>query len=194
MNLGEHLKTVVDTAQAVVSGVTQEKELPVPEAVINAAIERWLLGGALVSMVARVFDDGLRLDVELMLAGSRLKVAGRFALQDICINQQMQFVTLRQQGELEVQALGHRWPWWRTAFLMVWPLRSWLAAFALRTLLNRVDGITSLGAVYHFDLAPYIRQEPRLVTLVSTVNVVRGRFENGVLMLGGHINLRGLLA
>ncbi len=194
MSLGDSLRAVVDTAQAVVSGVAQEKELPVPEAVINAAIERWLLGGALVSMVARVFEDGLRLDVELMVVGSRLKVAGRFVLQDICINQQMQFLTLRQEGSLDVQALGHRWPWWRTAFLMVWPLRSWLAAFALKTLLNRVDGITSLGSVYHFDLAPYIRREPQLITLVSTVNVVRGRLEDGVLMLGGHINLRGLLA
>lgn len=196
MGIGRRIKNVVDAVQSVAMNIAvgEERELPVPEGVINSAIERWLVKGALQSMIVRLHPGVMRLDAELMIFGSCLKASGNFALEDLCINQQRQFVTLHQSGAIETLEISHASSKWRALFFVLRPLHSLLATWALRHVLNKLDGVAVVGPVYHFDLSRYIGNDPARITAISTVNVSRGRLDDGALILMGNINFMGLFS
>jgi len=194
VGIGRRIKNVVGVVQSVAMKVGEERELPVPEGVINSAIERWLVKGALKSMIVRLHEGTMRLDAELMLFGSCLKAAGNFTLEDLCVNQQRQFITLHQAGRIETLEISHSSPKWRALFFVLRPFHSVLATWALRRLLNKLEGVAVVGPVYHFDLSRYIGNDPKRITTISTVNVSSGRLEDGALILVGNINLMGLFA
>lgn len=194
MGIGNHIKSVVGAVQNAVLAVSEERELPVSEGVINSAIERWLVKGALQSMIVRLHQGRMRLDAEIIVFGSCLQVSGNLLLEDLCINQQMQFITLRQAGKIETVEISHASRWWRALFFTLRPVHGFIATHVLRHLVNRLEGVSVAGTLYRFDLSHYVGNDPRLITMASTVNVSRGRLEDGALILAGTINFMGLFA
>lgn len=191
--LGDRLKGLVSAVQGVAARVSEERELPLPEHLINAAIDRLVVKGDLEYLAVRLGEDLLQIDVELHTAWARLAVTGDFELDAIGIDRRRQFVSLRQVRTLDVRTSRHASAWHRLFFQLLSPALGWLAGLAFRHGLRRLEGASVAGDVFRFDLSPYIRKDSWLMTTISTLNITGARFQPGTLVLRGGIDVLGAL-
>ncbi len=194
MAWGDRFRHLVSTVQTVAAKVAEERELAVPENLINAAIDRLVVKGDIESLAVRLSDGLLQIDIELRTAWARLALTGDFGLDDILIDQRRQFISLRQLRTLDVRTSRYASDWHRFFLLALSPLLGWLTGQAFRRALRGLEGASVAGNRYHFDLSPHIRKDSWLMTTLSTLNVSGARFEPASLVLRGNINVLGALS
>lgn len=194
MAFGDRFKNLVSTVQTVAARVGEERELAVPENLINAAIERLVVKGDIEYLAVRLGEDLLQIDLELRTAWARLAMTGDFELDDILLDQRRQFISLRQLRTLQVRTSRYASDWHRLLLTLMSPALGWLTGQAFRRALRGLEGASVAGNRYHFDLSPHIGKESWLMTTVSTLNVTGARFEPGVLVLRGNVNVLGVFS
>lgn len=191
MAIGDRFKNLVSTVQTVAARVGEERELSIPENLINAAIDRLVVKGDIEYLAVRLGEGALQIDVELRTAWAHLAMTGDFELDDILIDERRQLISLRQLRTLDVRTSRHASSGYRLLFLTLSPVLGWLAGLAFRRALRGLEGASVTGNHYHFDLSPHIRKDSWLMTTISTLNVTGARFEPAVLVLRGNINVLG---
>ncbi len=194
MAIGDRFKGLVSTVQTVAARVGEERELSLPENLINAAIDRLVVKDDIEYLAVRLGEGVLQIDIELRTAWAHLAMTGDFELDDIAIDQRRQFISLRQLRTLDVRTSRHASDWYRLLFLTLSPVLGWLTGQAFRRALRNLEGASVAGNRYHFDLSPHIRKDSWLMTTINTLNVSGARFEPGVLVLRGNINVLGVFS
>ncbi|MEL0028146.1 MAG: hypothetical protein VW625_05725 [Perlucidibaca sp.] len=189
--VGEHFKELVSAVENLTARVTESHELAVPEGLINAAIDRLVVKGRLESLVIRLGEGVLRIDVDLYTSWARLGVTGDFSLVDILIEQRRQQISLRQSGKLHVTTSKYSTDWHRYLLMLLSPFLGTLAEFAFRRALRDIEGVRIAADEYHFDLAPHISKDSWLMKTISTLNITGARFEPEKLVLRGNLNVMG---
>lgn len=199
MVLGDKFRNLVSSVQTVAARVGEEREVRLPEGLINAAIDRLVVKGDLRSLVLHFSEERLQLDVVLLKSGSRIHVSGQFALAGIDMNQHHQKMSLRQMEPLAVAVSPSGSSAQRLLLRLLSPWLGVLAGMAFRRALRGIEGTFiesggGAGRLFHFDLSPHIARDSLLMTTISTLNVTGARFEPAELVLRGNINVLGMFA
>lgn len=190
--VGDRIRDLVSSVQGVSTRrVGEARELAIPEALINAAMDRLVVKGDLEQLALRLGTDVLQIDVELRTAWAQLAMTGHFELAGIVIEKRWQHLDLRQLRTLDVRTSRHASSWHRLLLLALSPILGWLAGLAFRHALRGLEGVRVAGSDYHFDLSPHIRKDSWLMATISTLNISGARFEPGLLVLRGNLNVLG---
>lgn len=174
--------------------LSQEREIFIPEGMINTALTAMLGKDGLVrSLLVECRDGGLDIDALVMHEGNEIQIRAAFELQSITVNRHKQTVALRESREPEL--LLKRWASttgkWKL-LLRLWACRRLLRQHPLHYALRKLEGFEINQGVYRIDLSTYVRQRAALVAALYAVDVRNAALRPGGVVLRGSANVKSL--
>lgn len=174
--------------------LSQEREIFIPEGMINTAITAMLgKDNEVKSVLVECHDGFADLDILVTHEGTDIQIRATFELQSVSINRHKQTVVLRERQPPELIFTRFASTWQKIQLLVrVWACRTILREHPLHHVLRQREGVEINNGVYRIDLSHWVRQKAALVAALYAADIRTATLREGGLMLRGAANVKSL--
>lgn len=171
-----------------------ERELPLSQTLINAAIKRFVTEKveALQDLHTDIHDDWLRLYATVDIQGIYASLAADLNLVQLQLDKDVQRLVFEQRSETQVLELKVGNPIKRLGVkLMLWVFRS-IGKDPLGFVLSKLEIITVKNDLFYVDLAKFLADNPKVIGTLRRVQLNHAVLREEEFVLKASVNLNAL--
>jgi hypothetical protein len=185
---------VKDIYQKAEDLLEEERELPLPQKLLNDFIERYVTNNVsqLHDLHADIFDGWLRLFATIEYKGVKAQLYVDLYLTQLHLNRNIQQLVFEQKSDTVVVHVDFD----NVAKKVVFRAMLWWYRFKRRDplgdMLSRLGIITIQNGLLYLDLAKYLADKQKVMRVLRRVEINRAELREDVFVLQANLNFKAL--
>lgn len=172
----------------------EERELPLPQKLLNDFIERYVTNNVeqLQDLHAEIFDGWLRLFATIEIKGINAQLYVDLYLTQLHLNRNTQQLVFEQKSDTVVVRVSFNNVLKKVIFRAVlWYYRV-KGRDPLGDMLSRLGIITIHNGLLHLDLSKYLAHNQKVMRVLRRVEINRAELREDVFVLQANLNFKAL--
>ncbi len=172
----------------------EERELPLPQKLLNDFIERYVTNNVdqIKDLHAEIFDGWLRLFATIEIKGVSAQLYVDLYLTQLHLNRNTQQLVFEQKSDTVVVSVSFN----NVMKKVVFRAALWYYRFKRRDplgdILSRLEIITIHNGLLHLDLSKYLAHNPKVMRVLRRVEINRAELREDVFVLQANLNFKAL--
>lgn len=174
--------------------IEEERELPLPQNLLNDFIERYVTNNVrqIENLHADIFDGWLRLFATIEIKGVTAQLYVDLYLMQLHLNKNTQQLVFEQKDSTQVVQVDFNKFTKKIAFKIAMWFYRFKGIDPLPDLLSRLGIVTVHNNLIYLDLSKYLAKRQKVMRVLRRVEINRAQLREDQLVLQANLNFRAL--